>query len=282
MSIEKEKIQHYLGKCKNIPNDFWDVNGCRNITDKDGNKIVIKPTEYRQAKYFSILCYINARIESLSSTGTVDYIFSTNYETLANLMDIGCKEPREIRRKVNKLLHHAECLGHIGFERKYNSNKINIVSFIKEPNPKKGNFTCIPLALIATNKITIDMKMYLIALIKTSFHRGVSRASAEELSRFSYLSPRSVKNYHVKADKEKLIEYIPSKGGFTECVNGNVGHGRSVTSELYLRNEETDTYYFMDKIKPIKKTIKKIKPKKKTSIELEECAIDVWGDKEAQ
>ena len=278
MSIEKDKIQHYLGKCKNIPNDFWDVNGCKNIIDKDGNEIVIKPTEYRQAKYFSIMCYISARIESLSSGGTSEYIFSTNYETLANLMNIGCKEPREIRRKVNKLLYHAECLGHIGFEIKDNLNKINIVSFIKEPNPKKGNYTCIPLTLIATNKITIDMKMYLIALIKTSFHRGVSRATTKELSKFSYLSPRSVQNYHVQADKEQLIKYIPSKGGFTKLSNGTVkGHGRSVTSELYLLNEETDTYYFMDKLKPRKKLVKK--SKKKTFIGKEKCARG-WNEVE--
>lgn len=251
MTIEKEKIQHYLVKYKKIPNDFWDVNGCKNIIDKDGNSVVIKPTEYRQAKYFSIMCYINARYESLSSCGISEYLFSTNYETLANLMNIRCTEPREIRRKVNKLLYHAECLGHIGFEVKYQSNKIDIISLIKEPSSKQGNYTCIPYMLIGTNKITIDMKMYLIALLKTSFHRGVSRASAEELSKFSYLSSRSVQNYHVKANTEKLIKYVPSKGGFTKLDSGKIkAHGRSVTSELYLLNEETDTYYFMDKIKP--------------------------------
>lgn len=232
-------------------------------------------------KYLIILIYMTANILEDECMGYYKKI--TDYESIANLIGINCKEPKEMRRKVRKLLDAAEDEKQISYTILPQNQDIEIVVHIQEPksNGKKKHeqYTCVPYSLMNLNYVKIinkngeeeieeftkDLKMYFIALFRYSYHNVICKASNEQIALSSGLSIRKVQMLHKEAQRIGLIgKYEPSKGGYNYITNKETGEKVRVgkMSSIPLVNEETGRYYFEDLI-PKKKTIKKIIPKKK-------------------
>lgn len=239
-------------------------------------------------KYLIILIYMHANILEDECMGYYKKI--TDYESIANLIGIHCKEPKEMRRKVRKLLDKAQAENQISYTILPQNQDIEIVVHIQEPesNGKKKHeqYTCVPYNLMKLTyvkfidengeeeiaEITKDLKMYFIALFRYSFHKGVCKASNEQIALSSGLSIRKVQMLHKEAQRIGLIgKYEPSKGGYNYITDKDTGKKIKIgkMSVIPLVNEETGRYYFEDLL-----------PRKKSSIE--KCTIGVWEDKIAQ
>lgn len=204
-------------------------------------------------KYFILICYLGAKILDNEDFGWYKTI--TDYESISKMMNIKCKEPKEIRRKVRKLLNEAQETGYISYKVLPQNTDLEIYVHIKEPKAKTKDelYTCVPYNLMRLN-IPIDMKMYFIALFRYSFHRGYSNASNKQIALTSGMSVRKVQMLHKEAKEIGLIgEYEPSKGGY-KYLDNNKKVGK--TSMIPLFDEENNRYYYQNLL-PKKKLLKK-------------------------
>lgn len=232
-------------------------------------------------KYFIISIYMKVNILEDDFYGFYKTI--TDYETIADIMDMNYSNPKRLRQEIRKLLNDAEKTGYISYTILPENQDIEIVALIPEPKAKTKNkneiYTCFPYDFMSleyikfindrgleeTKVMTKDLKMYFMALFRYGYHKGICKASNEQIAKSSGLSIRKVQMLHKEAQRIGLIgKYEPSKGGYSYVTDKETGEKIRIgkMSVIPLVNEETERYYFEDLL-PRKKKIKKLIPKKK-------------------